>query len=218
MRCQAWRRLRVNAQLLSIDNITQPVERGFAKSCGKQVRFLRHLCPPGVAWLRWAHPSPMSLQPGSHKMNDLSKRVPLDRTRYPISQAFFVAKLAFYVFFVIPSMILGGVLALYSNFSFETIPREVLQFAAQTATNPPARPGSLSIEVCKDKVPAHALPASPICQSKSFEQRPIEALATELGNRLWWSYAIVVFLSLGLAMVLGPFRRDRDGCRRRRAS
>lgn len=151
-------------------------------------------------------------------MNDLSKRVPLDRNRYPISQAFFVCKLAFYIFFAIPSMILGGVLALYSNFSFETIPREVLQFAARTATNPPAQPGSLTIEVCKDKVPDHALRASPICETKGFEQQPIDALATELGNRLWWSYAVVVSLLAGLAMVFGPFRRDHDWRRPRRAS
>ncbi|MBF5008581.1 hypothetical protein [Burkholderia pseudomultivorans] len=147
-------------------------------------------------------------------MIDLSKRVPLSHPHYLFSQALFVGKWAFYVFFVIPSVIVGGVLALYSNFSFQTIPREVLQFAAQTAANPPAQQGSLWIQVCKDKVPDHALPPSPICKSKRLEQRPIEALAREVGERLLWAYAVVVALAAGLAIVFGPFLNAHRGRRR----
>ncbi|AIO71826.1 hypothetical protein KTE49_13780 [Burkholderia multivorans] len=148
-------------------------------------------------------------------MIDLSKRISHDRSRHLLDHALFAGKWAFYVFFVLPSVIIGGVLALYSNFSFGTIPREVLQFAAQTATNPAAPPGSLSIQVCKDKIPDHALRTSPICQSKGFEQRPIVALAREVGERLSWAYATVVIFSAGLAVGLGFFGRDRAALRRR---
>lgn len=156
----------------------------------------------------------MSLQPGNHTMIELSNRVRLGHAQYLIRQALFVGKWAFYVFFVIPSVIGGSVLVLYSNFSFQTIPREILQFAAKTAANPPAQHGSLWIEVCKDKVPDRALPASPICKSKDLEQRPIEVLAREVGERLSWAYAVVVILAGGLAMVFGPFLNGR--CERRR--
>ncbi|WP_323122498.1 hypothetical protein [Burkholderia alba] len=151
-------------------------------------------------------------------MSNQSIRAPLDPAHYLASQTLFVGKWAFYIFFVFPSVILCGALALYSNFSFQTIPREVLEFAAQTANNPPAQPGSLSIQVCKDKIPDHALPASPICQSKGFEQRPIAALARDLGERLWWAYAIVVSVPAALAIGLGVFGRDRAALRRQLAS
>lgn len=142
-------------------------------------------------------------------------RAPLDRARRLASHTVFVGKWAFYIFFVFPSLILCGALALYSNFSFQTIPREILEFAAQTANNPPAQPGSLSIQVCQDKIPDHALPASPICQSKGFEQRPIAALARDLGERLWLFYAIVVTVAGALAIALGLFNRDLTALRRR---
>lgn len=151
-------------------------------------------------------------------MTNQPMRAPLERARYLATEALFVAKWAFYIFFAIPSVILCGALALYSNFSFQTIPREILEFAAQTANNPPAQPGSLSIQVCQDKTPNHALPASPICQSKGFEQRPIAALARDLGERLWLFYAIVVTVAGVLAIGLGLFDRDRAALRRRLAS
>ncbi|MBF3522653.1 hypothetical protein ISF78_24225 [Burkholderia pseudomallei] len=130
----------------------------------------------------------------------------------------FVGKWAFYIFFVCPSVSLCSALVLYSNFSFQTIPREILEFAAQTANNPPAQPGSLSIQVCQDKIPDHALPASPICQSKGFEQRPIAALARDLDERLWLFYAIVVTVAGALAIALGLFNRDLTALRRRLVS
>ncbi|TDA45610.1 hypothetical protein EVG18_20680 [Burkholderia pyrrocinia] len=130
----------------------------------------------------------------------------------------FVAKWAFYIFFAIPSVILCGALALYSNFSFQTIPREILEFGAQTASYPPAPIGSIAIKVCKDNAPGRARPPSPICQSNAIEHRPIEALARDLGERLSWAYAIVVMLSAGLAIGLGLFGRDRAALRRRLAS
>ncbi len=145
-------------------------------------------------------------------------RAPLDRARYLASHTLFVAKWAFYIFFVCPSVSLCTALALYSNFSFQTIPREILEFAAQTANNPPAQPGSLLIQVCKDKIPDHALPASPICQTKGFEQRPIAALARDLGERLWLFYAIVVTVAGTLAIGLGLFDRDRAALRQRLAT
>ncbi|WP_321891019.1 MULTISPECIES: hypothetical protein [Burkholderia cepacia complex] len=144
--------------------------------------------------------------------------VPLDRARHLISYILFVGEWAFYIFFVCPSVSLCSALVLYSNFSFQTIPREILEFAAQTAKTPPAQPGSLSIQVCQDKIPNHALPASPICQSKGFEQRPIAALARDLGERLWVFYAIVVAVAGALAIGLGLFGRDLAELRRRLAS
>ncbi|WP_249189042.1 hypothetical protein [Burkholderia cenocepacia] len=151
-------------------------------------------------------------------MTNQPMRVPLDRARHLASYILFVGKWAFYIFFVCPSVSLCAALALYSNFSFQTIPREVLEFAAQTANNPPAQPGSLSIQVCQDKVPNRALPASPICQSKGIVQRPIAALARDLGERLWLAYAIVVSVPAALAIGLGLFGRDRASLRRRLAS
>ncbi|KVS70132.1 hypothetical protein [Burkholderia cepacia] len=151
-------------------------------------------------------------------MTNQPKLTPLDRARHLARYTLFVAKWAFYIFFVCPSVSLCSALALYSNFSFQTIPREILEFAAQTANNPPAQPGSLSIQVCQDKIPARALPASPICQSKGLEQRPIEALARDLSERLWLFYAIVVTVAGALAIGLGLFDRDRAALRRRLAS
>ena len=145
-------------------------------------------------------------------------RAPLERARYLATETLFVAKWAFYILVVTPSVMLCGVLALYSNFSFQTIPREVLEFAAQTASYPPAPIGSISIRACKDKVPDHALPASPVCQSKGFEQQPIAALARDLGERLWWAYTIVVSVPAALVIGLGLFGRDRAALRRRLAS
>lgn len=145
-------------------------------------------------------------------------RAPLDRARYLASQTLFVGKWAFYIFFSIPSVILCGALALYSNFSFQAIPHEVLEFAAQTASYPPAPIGSISIQVCKDIAPDQALPLSPICQSNAIEHRPIEALARDLGERLWWAYAIAVSVPAALAIGLGLFRRDRAALRRRLTS
>lgn len=145
-------------------------------------------------------------------------RAPLDRARQLASHALLVGKWAFYIFFVFPSVILCGALALHSNFSFQTIPREILEFAAQTASYPRAPMGSVSIQVCKDVAPDHALPPTPICQSNAIEPRPIEALARDLGERLWVFYAIVVTVAGALAIGLGLFGRDRAALRRRLAS
>ncbi|WP_240674659.1 hypothetical protein [Burkholderia stabilis] len=151
-------------------------------------------------------------------MSNQSLRAPLERARYLATETLFVAKWAFYIFFAIPSVILCGALALYSNFSFQTIPREILEFGAQTASYPPAPIGSISIQVCKDKAPDHALPPSPICQSNAIEHRPIEALVRDLGERLWWAYTIAVSVPAVLVIVLGLFGRDRAALRRRLAS
>ncbi|WP_321874480.1 hypothetical protein [Burkholderia ubonensis] len=126
----------------------------------------------------------------------------------------------FVVLFVMPSVTFCFVLALYSDWSFSSIPREVLQFAADTAKYPVASDGFVSVQTCTawkaiDGTPITASaatgvpPVPAICKTHGVEQRPIDALASDIGRNLWFGYAVAVVFWFGLFVVFGVMSSSR---------
>lgn len=122
---------------------------------------------------------------------------------------------AFLVLFVVPSVMLCGVLAVGSGFSFSGVPRMILQDIAETARYPAAPDGMLTVQVCKDpavrSVDGKPLPPMPpvVCKSYGYEQRSIEAMAQEHGRYLWGLYFLAVLVGCVSAWMLGSFQRSR---------
>lgn len=124
----------------------------------------------------------------------------------------FWAKWAFYVLFAWPSVALCAALALYSGFSFSTIPRELYQYAADATKQPAAPDGYLTVQTCKDPKPDTSsvkIEAPVMCKNLGFVQEPIDALAKEAGRYLWLAYAVVVFIGAFLASMFGLFESSR---------
>ncbi|CAE6842162.1 hypothetical protein [Paraburkholderia aspalathi] len=130
----------------------------------------------------------------------------------------FWAKWAFYTLFAAPSVMLCAALALYSGFSFSTIPREFYQYAADIAKYPAAQDGYLTVQTCNDlqanqlasaKESGATLPPAAICKTFGFSERPIEKLTLEASKYLWFGYVIAVFITAFLASMLGLFESSR---------
>ncbi|MGF6726791.1 hypothetical protein P3T43_006183 [Paraburkholderia sp. GAS41] len=125
----------------------------------------------------------------------------------------FWAKWAFYVIFVIPSVVFCAVLAYTSYFSFATIPREIFQYASEAAQRPAAPPGYLMVRSCEDPKPvltgSVALPST-TCKTWGLEKRSIDSLARSVQQQLWELYLMTVFMSVGAVFGFGTFSSSRS--------
>jgi hypothetical protein len=124
----------------------------------------------------------------------------------------FWVRWAFYMLFVVPSVMLCAALAVYSQWSFSAIPREVLQYAADATKYPAAPDGFLSVQTCTDAKPAvapGALTPPTVCKTHGMEQRSINGMAKEAGRFLWLAYVVAVFTACFGASMLGMFERSR---------
>ncbi|MEW6346273.1 MAG: hypothetical protein RXR20_01055 [Paraburkholderia sp.] len=124
----------------------------------------------------------------------------------------FWTKWAFCVLFVIPGVMLCGVLALYSHFSFATIPRDIYGAVANAQHRPAAPAGFLNVEQCEDpKTGEGAKPQSRVlCKTWGVAQRSIDSLAKDTEEKLWEFYLFAVFMGCGLVMVFGAFESSRN--------
>ncbi|MBN3780510.1 hypothetical protein G3O06_23635 [Burkholderia sp. Ac-20345] len=118
------------------------------------------------------------------------------------------------VLFVLPSVTFCFGLAVYSDWSFASIPREILQFAAETAKHPAAADGYVWIDQCVDQpdVPHGPMPqVSPraVCNMFAVQQRSIDAVARDDGRLLSGMYALCVFTWTCVLAVFGVFASSR---------
>ncbi|RQU83890.1 hypothetical protein [Burkholderia cenocepacia] len=127
---------------------------------------------------------------------------------------------AFIFLFVMPSVTFCFLLAMYSDWSFSTVPREVIQFAADTAKYPAASDGFVSVQSCTawkafDGTPISASaatgvpPVPAICKTFGVEQRAIDGLARDIGRNLWFGYAVAVVFWFGIFVMFGVVARSR---------
>lgn len=108
---------------------------------------------------------------------------------------------------VVPSVAFCLLLAVYSDFSFSTIPRELLQTIADGAKYPAAPAGYVTVRTCKDTTSAvkDLPPPQALCKTFGFEQKSIDASAREAGMNLALVYSIFVLLGWGWYLFSGSF-------------
>ncbi|WP_321820790.1 MULTISPECIES: hypothetical protein [unclassified Burkholderia] len=124
-------------------------------------------------------------------------------------------KWVFIVAFVVPSVVCCLALAVYSGFSFQTIPTQVLELAAD-ASQRPAPAGTLSVYTCMDAASesaasdgAGALPrASAPCKLMGWTHASIDEMAHRAAGLLWLLYLTVVTLTWMIVEATGPFDRS----------
>lgn len=116
---------------------------------------------------------------------------------------------------VVPSVAFCLLLAVYSDFSFSTIPHEVLQRVADSARYPAAPDGYVTVQTCKEIAPVvkDLLPPAALCKTFGFEQKSIDASALELGRNLATVYCIFVVLGFGWVLMVGSFTSSRRAFR-----
>jgi hypothetical protein len=127
---------------------------------------------------------------------------------------FFWLRWAFLVLFAAPSVIFCAALAIYSDFSFASIPQEVLQFAADTTKYPAARDGYLSVQAClDDPTPLPASGTRPLrptpCQRFGIKQESITSMAKQASGYLWNGYVVAVSFAVFLFGFSGLFANSR---------
>lgn len=121
---------------------------------------------------------------------------------------------AFRMLIVVPSVAFCLLLAVYSDFSFSTIPQEVLQRIADTAKYPAAPDGYVTMRTCKDSKPAVKDLAPPVaCKTFGFEQQSIAESALAAGQNLATMYCIFVLLGFGWVLMVGSFTSSRHAFR-----
>lgn len=121
---------------------------------------------------------------------------------------------AFRMLVVVPSVAFCLLLAVYSDFSFSTIPHEVLQRIADTARYPAAPDGYVTVRTCKDSKPAVKDLAPPVaCKTFGFEQQSITDSAHAAGQNLATMYCIFVLLGFGWVLMVGSFTSSRHAFR-----
>ncbi|MGC8213210.1 hypothetical protein [Ralstonia pseudosolanacearum] len=121
---------------------------------------------------------------------------------------------AFRMLVVVPSVAFCLLLAVYSDFSFSTIPHEVLQRVADTAKYPAAPDGYVTVRTCKDtRVATKDLSPPPACKAFGFEQQSIADSALAAGQNLATMYCIFVLLGFGWVLMVGSFTSSRRAFR-----
>ncbi|WP_249354831.1 hypothetical protein [Ralstonia sp. 3PA37C10] len=121
---------------------------------------------------------------------------------------------AFRMLIVVPSVAFCLLLAVYSDFSFSTIPQEVLQRIADTAKYPAAPDGYVTMRTCKDSKPAvKDLAPQVACKTFGFEQQSIAESALAAGQNLATMYCIFVLLGFGWVLTVGSFTSSRHAFR-----
>lgn len=118
---------------------------------------------------------------------------------------------AFRLLIVVPSVAFCLVLALYSDFSFTTIPRELLQYGADAAKYPAAPAGYMTVRTCKDTTSAvkGLPPPQALCKTFAFEQKSIDASAHDAGVNLATMYCVFVLMGVGWVLMIGSFTNSR---------
>lgn len=109
----------------------------------------------------------------------------------------FWARWALLVLFIVPSVLFCTVLAIYSNWSFASVPREILQYAADTAKYPAAPNGYLTAQACADTrldtIDTTArTPLVSGCNHFVLKQVSIEESAQRTGGMIWAWYILAV--------------------------